>query len=38
MPEREERLVELLLSDPEVAAWLEPDEDDSASPDVPYDE
>jgi hypothetical protein len=38
MSEREEHLIELLLSDPEVASWLEPDEDDSPAPDVPYDE
>jgi len=38
MPDREERLAELLLSDPEVAAWLEPDDEDSPAPGVAYDE
>lgn len=38
MPDREEMLCELLLSDPEVASWLELDEDESPAPRVPYDE
>ena len=34
----DEELLELLLSDPAVAAWLEPDEDDAPGRFVAYDE
>ena len=37
MSDREEKLRELLLSDPEVASWLEPEEEQPAPP-LPYDE
>jgi hypothetical protein len=36
--EREDNLRDLLLSDPEVASWLEPDEDEQPAPSLPYDE
>jgi hypothetical protein len=36
--DHEEKLRELLLTDPEVASWLEPDEDEQPAPPLPYDE